>query len=729
MKKLLFSFIASICITISSFAQLPDTLTCDVPDRDTTELENLPWFGNNQYLENFLDSIGYPNNTASRIINLDQVRFHVPIKFWIYRNSAGVGGPTMNQIQDYITNLNNFFNFLNHSWIGFYVKCEIGFIDDDDHLVINNDLEAWNLIQNHKEKGCINIHVTNVLNDANGVLYRARFFGVDGIFLSQQTYTRPDLAGTIAHEVGHYFELDHTHQYSSRGKCRKEPIDRNRTWPFISFCPFGGGGPTSERICEATGDILSDTPADHDLSSNFSCNYSLTGNTDPWGDHYETPPSGSLSPDPINLMNYNGQRGCRAGFSRLQIAVMLHSIVRGKSKSNKDGWEAVRTIYDEYEMDNFPTSPSTITISEIQERNFHQQYNEASNGTVTWTNCDVDWIRFTAPCSGLFDIETFFSAGTIKPDTRLTLFNNTGTTQLAQNDDKSATDKFSKISFNFTGGTTYLIRVENLNPQIVYYNHSYYNISVGGARISGVNEFCSSSTFTLDAPAGTTTTWSISPSPNNIVNTTINGNAITLTQKPIGSNPRISNSGTITITASYNSPCLGNGTTTKTVFVGTKTPSYGIYAPDGNCPGNSFEAIATSNNSGSVTYDWYINGTLNSYHGYKIRSSFSSPTGTYIGVQVRKTGCGISQEYYQFWPCEGQFRVSPNPASSTLQIESESSFEKIRLLDKTGNVKGEWVVPKSTKITVINIGNFTPDIYSIQIFDGTQWSGKIISKH
>ena len=44
-----------------------DTLPCNVADRDTTELQNLPWFGNNDYLESFLDSIGYPaSNTNNR---------------------------------------------------------------------------------------------------------------------------------------------------------------------------------------------------------------------------------------------------------------------------------------------------------------------------------------------------------------------------------------------------------------------------------------------------------------------------------------------------------------------------------------------------------------------------------------------------------------------------------------------------------------------------------------
>jgi len=745
MKISFLTLLISICFFINAKAQKspdgnlyipqPDTLLCDAPDRDTTELEALPWFGNNQYLENFLDSIGYPPAAASNlVIGLNQVRYHIPIKFWIYRNSAGFGGPNMEQIQDYMRNLNHFFNTANHTLIGFYMKCEIGYIDDDNHLEVS-DSEAQGLIQDHKEKGCINIHVTNFIKGADGVHYRARFFGIDGIFLNRSTYTVSDNAFVIAHEVGHYLELDHTHQYNNRGKCRREAIDRNRTWPFPMLCPFGGGGLPSQKVSEATGDCLSDTPADHGLASNYSCTYYQTGQTDPWGDQYENPPAGSLPPDTRNLLSYNGDRACISVFSRLQIAVMLHSIVKGKSKSNLSGWEAIRTIYDEYEMDNFPESPSTINTNEIQERNFHQQYNAAGNGSITWTNCDVDWIKFSATCTALFDIETFYNAGTISPDTRLTLFDATGANQLAQNDDKSPSDKFSKITYNFTAGQTYLIRVENLNPQIIWYNNSYYNISVGGAKITGADKFCGSHTYTLDAPAGTTVTWSMSPDPNNICSISPSGNSVIVSQKPIGPDPRIANSGNVTLTATFSNGCLGNGSVSRQIFIGTEKPTYGLEAPDGYCPGDNYEAIAIPGSyGGTITYDWYINGQLNSFHGYKLRSTFTSPTGTYIGVQVRKEGCGISEEYYQFWACdgfngEGKFTVSPNPSSNNINIEvaGETTFDRVRIIDKLGNLKREWNFGQKQKRKQLDMSNLPTDIYTVQIFDGKTWVAKLIS--
>lgn len=93
MKKL-FCFLLLIFFTF--FAQAQDsTSLCGTADMDTTEFKQLPWFDNNDLLETFLDSIGY-DNAGARLITPEQVRYHVPIKFWVYRSSAGIGGLVAN---------------------------------------------------------------------------------------------------------------------------------------------------------------------------------------------------------------------------------------------------------------------------------------------------------------------------------------------------------------------------------------------------------------------------------------------------------------------------------------------------------------------------------------------------------------------------------------------------------------------------------------------------------
>jgi hypothetical protein len=521
MTKIITIFLIVFITSEKLLGQMPDTLTCDVLDRDTVEAELLPWFGNNNYLDNFLDSIGYDNN-QNRIIGSDKVWYHVPIKFWIYRNNNGVGGPNLQQIQNYIDNLNRLFTVENNTKIGFYMLCQITYIDNNSHLEVD-DLEAIGLVSSHKENGAINIHITDDLKGAAGATYRSKFLGIEGIFLDRATYTSIDLRSTLAHEVGHYFELDHTHQYSNRGKCRKEAIDRNRDWPFFgSFCPFGGGGSHSQKICEATGDFLKDTPADHDLSSNNSCNYSIIGQTDPWGDHYESPPAGSLPPSTRNILSYNRQRGCRDVFSRLQIAVMLYSIERGKNKFYKSMWRDQKAEFDDYEMNNFSSIARLITVGELQGHNFHQQYNPKENdnsGNLDnfWEQCDVDWVRFIPACSQTLNITT--SEIPFKPNanTRLTLFNST-LTELAQNDNISSNNLFSNINWNFIAGQEYFIRVENMQSLIT----SYYNLQIGSVVNIIGNEFpCinTPTTYSLAqaAPNGSIVTWSIVPDDGTVV--------------------------------------------------------------------------------------------------------------------------------------------------------------------------------------------------------------------
>jgi hypothetical protein len=252
-----------------------EAIECDFPQKTKDEIMQLPWYGNNKYLENLLDSLGYPSN-AQRIVGLDRVWFRVPIKFWVYRFSNGTGGPSNQDLQIYIDNLNRMYNELNDTKIGFYMKCEISYIDDDDHMAINNYLESANLAQLHKEKGCINVHIVNALIDDNllGFSLRARFLGIDGIFLNATTYNsfNNEFATTLSHEIGHYFELDHTHETPLSGNgLLIEAIDRNR-----KIVPF-----SSVRQCEVTGDLLNDTPADPDLSLNNSCFYTSTTQFDP----------------------------------------------------------------------------------------------------------------------------------------------------------------------------------------------------------------------------------------------------------------------------------------------------------------------------------------------------------------------------------------------------------------------------------------------------------------
>lgn len=168
MKKYILTSLSLLFINFA-IAQIDTTNRgCSTPDIDTTEFQQLPWFDNNQFLENFLDSIGYPAAGSGNRIVGDPVRFWIPIKFWIYRDDNGNGGPTQFQIQRMIDKLNRIYNQQNNTLIGFYMKCEPTYINNSQHL-IKTFVGASLFMAANRELGCFNVHVVDRLQFAAGM--------------------------------------------------------------------------------------------------------------------------------------------------------------------------------------------------------------------------------------------------------------------------------------------------------------------------------------------------------------------------------------------------------------------------------------------------------------------------------------------------------------------------------------------------------------------------------
>lgn len=749
MKKGLFILLLN-AVMLVSYSQSPDTLECTYPDMDTTELEALPWFGNNDYLVDFLDSIGYPGPQA-RIV--DNVRFWIPVKFWVYRNSMGTGGPTLANLQTYIDNLNRFFNQLNNTWIGFYMKCDVTYINDDDFLTIS-DFEGQVLTATNQDVGAMNVHIADNLNNATGVTY-SFIFG-SAIFLSRDTYTGNFFASTIAHEAGHFFGLQHTHQYSNRGMCRKEPIDRTRTWPFFRPCIFNVAYLHSNVICETNGDLLRDTPADPDLNNNTDnvlCLFEMFGWTDPWGDHYETPPAGSLSPDTRNLMSYNRRRPCRDRFSELQIAVMLHTIFRGKFKKLRIRWEDTRSTFDSFEPDNVPETARPILVSEVQARNFHQQY----EGGTTWTSCDVDWVRFVAPvCNGAIEVFTSAIPGRTNANTRLTLFDN-AMTQLAQNDDISGSNLFSSITWTFVTGQTYFIRVENMSPGVT----GYYNLQMGAQSalsIQGNPIICNSENYLINnLPAGSVVTWSIPAAAGSVLQLTPN--------PPIAPQITVTNQHwytvATTLNASVNTGC-GNPVDLSLPIANDNDNSniqYGSYYQEACTFYNVSHPSESGNLNGNAVFlhqGCMIYVTLYGMHGRTVSLapgsgtpmywSYSGPNSSGIGTLYLQLPLGSGgvpfvfningngacyQKSILFFSIGNNgrnvFTISPNPARDILTINAIPGDGTSKAdLQFTANIYDLFTsrllfTKRSMKGTVqetINVSGLSKGYYVIEIKDG-----------
>jgi hypothetical protein len=417
-----------------------------------------------------------------------------------------------------------------------------------------------------------------------------------------------------------------------------------------------------------------------------------------------------LQPDTRNILSYNGLRGCRDVFSRLQIAVLLHSIERGKSKNNRNAWKDAKAEYDEYEMDNFSVAARNISLGEIQERNFHQQYEET--GTTVWSQCDIDWVRFVAPCNSSFEILTSAMSGRTNANTRLTLFNNV-LTQLAQNDDISSTNHYSSITWNFVAGNEYFIRVENMDNLVT----GYYGLQVGSvSQITGNENVVCNTTYTIQPMAGATYLWTTS------TNLTINGSS---TNNTVQVSPLVvGGQGWVQVALTTN---CGNFTIRKDVSLINYNDAY-LTAEDINIEViHPQEWVITA-------YRWYMDGNF-------FRQTTSPLCKTSLALECHDwsvsfvTDCGESPQTYPAsigcgYRISNEYNIYPNPATTDITIESKkgNSFSAIKILDKMGYVKAEYRYSKNTKRVTISVSNLQADIYTMQIWDGEKWQSLLFSK-
>lgn len=727
MRKILLIIASIVFVSTKLLAQ--DTLNgkCWTPEMDTTEFQNQPWFSNNDYLERFLDSIGYPPaGSGNRIIGAP-VRFWIPIKFWIYRDDNGVGGPTLSQIQNLMDNLNRRFNQTNNAMIGFYMKCDPTYIDNSNNLT-KTFTGASILMATNRELGSFNVHIIESFA-ASGV---AGFSipPLNASMIPSGSYLQGRANGDLAHEIGHLLGLAHTHQYSTwNWKCFTESVSRTRTWPTFNFCPTRV---ISNRVCEATGDGLRDTQADDNLIDNNSCFYNVAFGSDEWGDSYDNPPAGLQDrPNVRNIMSYNSATDCVDQFSRLQIAVMLRTLKWRKTDYNY--WNDVRYIFDSYEPDNSSEIARPIVLSEVQEHNFHQQY-ENNGGIPNTTQCDVDWVRFIPTCNMSYDVQTSAITGRTNANTRLTIFD-ANLTQLAQNDDISSSNQFSEIIINLTAGQTYFFKIENMSANVT----GYYSLKVSPSfTISGDNNFCTTSNnYTINSlPAGAIINWQATPSGIITINSP-NFAQTTLTKNA---------NGIITLTATITNACGGTPITISksNILVGVPQPPLITNLNyDSDC-GTFMEAYC-SNPATASGFIWNLNfgQVIQNTDGYGSDYIYVSPLinspqdglsyNNYISVQAKNT-CGTSDpsatRQFTVGPVPsscggggGILKLSPNPTASTLTLETANnrSFTKIRIIDKMGNVKKEFRYPAYTKKATLNIAELPSDIYRIQAFDGKQW--------
>lgn len=271
------------------------------------------------------------------------------------------------------------------------------------------------------------------------------------------------------------------------------------------------------------------------------------------------------------------------------------------------------------------------------------------------------------------------------------------------------------------------------------------------------NYICSGSTNYIinGMPAGASVQWSVSDP--GLAQITSGGSTSSVTVSRVGSS-----NGEIILTATV-THCTFTYQVSKPVAIGAGLPpSLTNLNFDRRC--GTFMESYSSNPTAATGYVWNLNfgQVVQDKDGYGsdyfyVNPLINSPqTGqsyyNYISVQA-KNACGVSDpsETRQFTVgpvpsrcgsgdgtcqtgcpncCPILLRVSPNPSSDNMMVETtnNSTFTKLRIIDKMGNVKKEISYPVGTRKVSLTISNLPADVYRLQATDGKNWATVSFSK-
>lgn len=240
-----------------------------------------------EYYQNHIDQItayeqSFLNNTESQ-----RTITSIPVKAHIIRTSSGTGGLSMSQLNAAMNVMNSFYANAN---MQFYLCQGVNYIDNSAYYNYVDSSEDV-MTNTYNVDGLINIYFAeSVTRSSSGNTICGYAFypgGPDTIIMDNSCAQN---GSTLSHEMGHFFNLRHTHGSSS---IPNELVDGSN--------------------CTTAGDYICDTPADPTLSySNVTASCIYVGNdTDGNGSSY--------FPDTANVMSYS-RKECRTLFSLQQYA-------------------------------------------------------------------------------------------------------------------------------------------------------------------------------------------------------------------------------------------------------------------------------------------------------------------------------------------------------------------------------------------------------------------------
>lgn len=236
------------------------------------------------------------------LTNARMQTYNIAVKAHIVRRDDGSGGLSPADLNAAIVTLNQIYA---PTGLVFTQCGAINYIDNTSYYDFTPSEESG-LATNNDIPNVINIYFLNSITKNGDPLCGYTRFppSVDRIFMTNFCATN---GATLAHEVGHYFTLYHTHGKTNCGPMTDELVDGSN--------------------CSTAGDDICDTPADPNLYG-INCSGSLLNNcnyvgilTDANGDFF--------SPMVENIMSYSFS--CRSAFTQGQFTRILSGYLTGRN--------------------------------------------------------------------------------------------------------------------------------------------------------------------------------------------------------------------------------------------------------------------------------------------------------------------------------------------------------------------------------------------------------------
>ena len=190
---------------------------------------------------------------------------YIPVTFHLVANSAGNGRVEEENVLKQVANFNS--QFADQEFI-FYID-RFNYFDNDATYENPYSNAAKTQMRLRKDNNSVNIYITNNADDGSGPGMTLAYYDPNEDWIVTRKNEVNGSGSTLAHEVGHFFTLKHTHYGWDCVPYTEDDYTNPVNQDFTDPCAGGGGSVLIElhnrSNCATAGDLLCDTPEDYNL--------------------------------------------------------------------------------------------------------------------------------------------------------------------------------------------------------------------------------------------------------------------------------------------------------------------------------------------------------------------------------------------------------------------------------------------------------------------------------